>query len=261
MTFYRLYGKPWQSGPVLEPVGKGTSLERVGQAIYECLCLAYLVEMGTMEGLVTATQFVWSTKVGSSLLLVSLWAITSRERDTRNTCNMKYGYGSIPINTIFRGMNIHLPAILMFTRGTRFWHTAICMFQANNFTLAVRASSAAICWSLTLQQRILCQGRQPWWLRGCQASRPWNSSKIRSILTEYNECIQTNGHEVLAWRKVIESLEDLIEFVWVVAFRRNPEEDAWLSSFSTCTLTKFSAEGPQGQRARLLQMDQAIHAE
>ena len=24
------------------------------------------------------------------------------------------GYGSIPINTIFRGMNIHLPAILMF---------------------------------------------------------------------------------------------------------------------------------------------------
>ena len=36
------------------------------------------------------------------------------------------GYGSIPINTIFSGMNIHLPAILMFTRGTRFWHTAIC---------------------------------------------------------------------------------------------------------------------------------------
>jgi len=24
-----------------------------------------------------------------------------------------YGYGSIPINTIFRGMNIHLPAILI----------------------------------------------------------------------------------------------------------------------------------------------------
>ena len=29
------------------------------------------------------------------------------------------------MNSIFRGMNIHLPAILMFTRGTRFWHTAI----------------------------------------------------------------------------------------------------------------------------------------
>ena len=32
-----------------------------------------------------------------------------------------YGYGSIPIHTIFRGMNIHLPAILRFTRGTRSW--------------------------------------------------------------------------------------------------------------------------------------------
>jgi hypothetical protein len=31
----------------------------------------------------------------------------------------KYGYGSIPINTIFSGMNIHLPAILIITRGTR----------------------------------------------------------------------------------------------------------------------------------------------
>ena len=31
-------------------------------------------------------------------------------------CINRYGYGSIPINTIFSGMNIHLPAILMFTR-------------------------------------------------------------------------------------------------------------------------------------------------
>ena len=38
-------------------------------------------------------------------------------------------YGSIPINTIFSGMNIYLPAILMFTRGTRFWHTAICGYD------------------------------------------------------------------------------------------------------------------------------------
>ena len=32
----------------------------------------------------------------------------------------RYGDGSIPINTIFSGMNIHSPAVLMFTRGTRF---------------------------------------------------------------------------------------------------------------------------------------------
>ena len=42
---------------------------------------------------------------------------------------MWYGYGLIPINTIFRGMNIHLQAILMFTRGTRFWPTAISIYN------------------------------------------------------------------------------------------------------------------------------------
>jgi hypothetical protein len=45
-----------------------------------------------------------------------------------NSC----GYRSIPINTIFRGMNIHLPAILMFTRGTRFWHTAMSIRIVQN---------------------------------------------------------------------------------------------------------------------------------
>ena len=46
--------------------------------------------------------------------------------NTHTRTTVVCGYGSIPINTIFRGMNIHLPAILMFTRGTRFWHTAMC---------------------------------------------------------------------------------------------------------------------------------------
>ena len=41
-----------------------------------------------------------------------------------------YGYGSIPIHTIFRGMNINLPAILMFTRGIGFW--PIHIFPARN---------------------------------------------------------------------------------------------------------------------------------
>jgi hypothetical protein len=34
-----------------------------------------------------------------------------------------FGYGSIPINTIFRGMNIHLPAILMWTTGVHGFDT------------------------------------------------------------------------------------------------------------------------------------------
>ena len=29
-------------------------------------------------------------------------------------------------------MNIHLPAILMFTRSTRFWHTAMCVLKCQN---------------------------------------------------------------------------------------------------------------------------------
>jgi hypothetical protein len=48
---------------------------------------------------------------------------TNRTVDGGSVCCVYiyiYGYESIPINTIFRGMNIHLPAILMFTRGIGF---------------------------------------------------------------------------------------------------------------------------------------------
>ena len=51
-------------------------------------------------------------------------------------------YGSIPINTIFSGMNIHLPAILMFTRGTRFWHTAKWIEADSKGWLATPATPA-----------------------------------------------------------------------------------------------------------------------
>ena len=44
-----------------------------------------------------------------------------------------FGYGSIPINTIISGMNIHLPAILMFTRGTRFWHCHLSLDETFDF--------------------------------------------------------------------------------------------------------------------------------
>ena len=49
--------------------------------------------------------------------------------------SFRSGYGSIPINTIFRGMNIHLPAILMFTRGTRFWPIPILLFFKRNYVV------------------------------------------------------------------------------------------------------------------------------
>ena len=55
-------------------------------------------------------------------------------------------YGSIPINTIFSGMNIHLPAILMlFTRGTRFWPTAILeMFNRRNGMIIIPPRSTEL---------------------------------------------------------------------------------------------------------------------
>ena len=60
--------------------------------------------------------------------IIFVWVQLFNEDPKTHALSQKiYGYGSIPINTIFNGMNIHLPAILMFTRGTRFWHTAILL--------------------------------------------------------------------------------------------------------------------------------------
>ena len=45
---------------------------------------------------------------------------------------------------IFRGMNIHLPAILMFTRGTRFWHTAMfALFSVTQWEASPTATASA----------------------------------------------------------------------------------------------------------------------
>ena len=48
-------------------------------------------------------------------------------------------YLLIPFLDIFSGMNSHLPAILMFTRGSRFWHTAIFEFW-QSFNCAIHIS-------------------------------------------------------------------------------------------------------------------------
>ena len=48
------------------------------------------------------------------------------------------GYGSIPINTIFNGMNIHLPAILGFTRYQGFWHIPKSMWIWMNSIMTSR---------------------------------------------------------------------------------------------------------------------------
>ena len=85
--------------------------------------------------------------------------------------NPTYGYGSIPINTIFNGMNIHLPAILGFTRGTRFWHTAI---SRNHFTsrfvrdykFTQNPCTKFILWFIVFEVRWISEPRQSGLLEG-----------------------------------------------------------------------------------------------
>ena len=86
----------------------------------------------------------------------------------------RYGYGSIPINTIFRGMNIHLPAILMFTRGTRFWHNAISHFYLLQELQELEKKSGSWktgwvsrCWSGVKPCDVLCEN-QPWQWKICE---------------------------------------------------------------------------------------------
>ena len=55
----------------------------------------------------------WSTGLSPSFI-----------ESPHQNCLSWFGYGSIPIHTIFRGMNIHLPAILMWTTGVQGFDTS-----------------------------------------------------------------------------------------------------------------------------------------
>jgi hypothetical protein len=82
---------------------------------------------------------VWTRNflVSNSMVGMEIWLLCYTD-DQAQTCVVKFVplLGGVQkhvshmamdqyLYTIFSGMNIHLPAILMFTRGTRFWHTAI----------------------------------------------------------------------------------------------------------------------------------------
>ena len=76
-----------------------------------------------------------------------------------NGSNNWCGYGSIPINTTFSGMNIHFPAILMFTRYQGFDPSpCVCLVTLGmtlvNFgifvLLQLRGCSVFGCWLLDL---------------------------------------------------------------------------------------------------------------
>ena len=106
------------------------------------------------------------------------------------------GYGSIPINTIFRGMNIHLPAILMFTRGTRFWHTAKCSILISNFINPRNGSSYCRGPALTTTTKAMSDTSTRCILSWRKASSPkkrtppWQTSATRG------------SHSVIQWHPV-----------------------------------------------------------
>ena len=54
---------------------------------------------------------------------VGRWRFFGVQTEPNGFFMVGYGYGSIPINTIFRGMNIHLPAILVWTTGVQGFDT------------------------------------------------------------------------------------------------------------------------------------------
>ena len=105
----------------------------------------------------------------------------------------RYGYGSIPINTIFSGMNIHLPAILMFTRGYRvLTHNHIsttCLetriFWDRNFTARHGKPSGSSLWIISRES--LEKGKGIRRFEATTRYAPWMgylivSSNVRVIL-------------------------------------------------------------------------------
>ena len=68
-------------------------------------------------------------------------------------------------------MNIHLPAILMFTRGTRFWHTAICWNDLPSCR-SCRSCRWFACWMTWAFQEIPPCAPWRWWnvwrTKGCR---------------------------------------------------------------------------------------------
>ena len=74
-----------------------------------------------------------------------LWLGKTNQHFARN------GYGSIPIHTIFRGMNIHLPAILMFTRDRVLTHPQMMGKLRKSVFLTILVTPGRKLWGVHLK--------------------------------------------------------------------------------------------------------------
>ena len=96
----------------------------------------------------------------------------------------RFGYESMPINTIFRGMNIHLPVIWGFTRVPRFWLIPISLnFLGNPIRLT------AVCANQCKSQFLSAQAVQHFVSLTPRCQSHWSREKgwkAGHLIIEYN---------------------------------------------------------------------------
>ena len=97
----------------------------------------FLPRYMSLGALVKWAWAAWGSSTWKAGASVAIWYMICMFWDwpTLYTNMTQYGYGSIPIDTIFSGMNIHLPAILRFTRYQGFDPSPYELTNMSLFTL------------------------------------------------------------------------------------------------------------------------------
>ena len=144
--FCRVSPLPKDCDAILQTTHRKPSSEPQNDQFHDLVTATQVVLQSRVEQPQTQPGRVWRMSHRTAVIYILIWTSPINQgfrlenpgfssRDTHSTwlvtwCDLLlnvfstifwYGYGSIPIHTIFRGMNIHLPAILMFTRGIGFW--------------------------------------------------------------------------------------------------------------------------------------------
>ena len=126
----------------------------------------HISEAQEVAGKAGSSWNVWKPLMGSPLSSLKIFVTVA-------TRLSPFGYGSIPINTIFRGMNIHLPAILMWTTGVQGFDTLpFCnrfFFLASQFVGAPLRSISDKMLSIVGKK----MAGQVWICSTIHASDPW----------------------------------------------------------------------------------------
>ena len=145
-------------------------------------------------------------QVGAHLCNSSDLEPRSMFQDVSSLWNGKtHGYESIPIHTIFRGMNIHLPAILMFTRGTRVlthphMGTWELIFSGRFSSFDVLFCETSVCrsppgiqWLWCCRQCFPTPTAKLWWFFSPKNTRLWASlPRAKPRTSRFQVCLRNN---------------------------------------------------------------------